>query len=428
MIRSLLALSVIVLSACNPDGATDPDDTDVGTPGVAYYPEVREVLDTSCLRCHSGEGPGVGDFSDPDVAVILAERLLIRTSEGTMPPPVTDPDCRDFLGSERLTISQDNIDILAAWIDNGKPIGDPEDMVTVEPIVTELDTWDLEIQLPNAYAPTFSDESNPGNEYRCFYLETGLTETQYITAMSPVIDEPGLIHHVVAYVATSLPNNYDPTKGKNCINNASPGAGMLAGWAPGGLPVEFDEGYGLKIEPGQYVVMQMHYFDNGLDSGVTDQSGYHFKLTDSVDYRVIQAPLGKFGSFSIPPGEQSTVVTESFDLPALIDYQVTIHGTFPHMHGIGSAYSAGIVRPDGTEECVARSDQWDFDNQMTFMFKDPPVVQAGDGISISCTYDSSDRTETTHDGERTDEEMCFAFTFLSTEPPGLIDLVDEYLR
>jgi hypothetical protein len=70
--------------------------------------------------------------------------------------------------------------------------------------------------------------------------------------------------------------------------------------------------------------------------------------------------------------------------------------------------------------CLAESDRYDFDNQQTYMFKEPVSVQGGDTLGFECTWDNSadnpdqffDEPQDIGYGERTNEEMCFTFTLV----------------
>jgi len=377
----------------------------------------------------------VDDLTDPEVAIVLGERMAVRTADGTMPPLVADPDCHDYIGSERISMPDSAISVLAEWaavpVDKRK-VGKVEDRVAVPELKYELQEYDMEVRFPTAYNPPFNDAANPGNEYRCFALEHGRDETFWITAMSPVVDAHELVHHIVTYKikADTLPANYDPNLGANCIENASTGDGMLSGWAPGAFPIEFDPGYGVRVDPDDLIVVQMHYYDNGTQEDVADQSGFRFRTTTEAPIEVYMLPLGPLG-FQIPPNTFDHEIQDSLTLPAnALPYQVTIHGTFPHMHWAGKSYKAWIeYGPDspnsGEEECVVASkpegavpegeplpNMWDFDNQLTYMFDEPIVVSAGDKLTMKCSFDNPN-TSPIVNGERTDEEMCFAFTFAS---------------
>jgi hypothetical protein len=76
---------------------------------------------------------------------------------------------------------------------------------------------------------------------------------------------------------------------------------------------------------------------------------------------------------------------------------------------------------DGTEACIVASDRYDFNNQLTYGFTAPVHVSSGTAINLSCTWDNSaENPNQMHDppsnvryGERTDEEMCYAFSLVS---------------
>ena len=89
---------------------------------------------------------------------------------------------------------------------------------------------------------------------------------------------------------------------------------------------------------------------------------------------------------------------------------------------LGTGYHLSITRGDsGEEECLIESDNYDFNNQLTYQFSEPVKVFEGDEIYFECTWDNSTENpnayyETPQDvgyGERTDEEMCYAFTLIS---------------
>jgi hypothetical protein len=317
-------------------------------------------------------------------------------------------------------------DLLAKWIDLGKPLGNEADLVTVPAVATELENPDLTITIPKAYSPTFEDETNPGNEYRCFYLEHGRDEDFFITGMAPNIDQTKIAHHIVIAKGkkADVRDKYKTDEGWSCIDGEGTNVldGMIAGWAPGTVPFKFEEGMGMRMGADEAFILQMHYFANDEDAvEAGDQSGYDFTTTTEVDREILMYPLGT-QSFKIPAGAENHTESMSFTLPNGI--YARAHGTFPHMHILGSGYRLWLEHPDGTETCAAQSDRWDFDNQITYMFDESILLQGGDKIRFECSWNNSksnparihDEPRDTYYGERTDEEMCFAFTFLSLGP------------
>jgi hypothetical protein len=225
------------------EGSTpDPD-------AVNFYADVQPILQQHCVRCHQVDGLGPGDFADPAVVDALAPAIIGAMDGGRMPPPVSDPDCQDYTGSEHLRLPAASRDVIADWIDSGKVLGDPEDAAPAVVIDTELPDPDHVVRMPEPYAPTFADAANPGNEYRCFALDPGIATGKYITALAPEVDAAALVHHMVLF---SVPEDdlsaeeLDP-QGYDCIDAMGDIGrnGMISAWAPGMLPIEMPDGMGL---------------------------------------------------------------------------------------------------------------------------------------------------------------------------------------
>jgi hypothetical protein len=175
-------------------------------------------------------------------------------------------------------------------------------------------------------------------------------------------------------------------------------------------PVDFGD-EGMKVEPGDQIILQMHYFQSG-SAEQQDQSAYALKTTESVNRQVMMYPYGPT-DFKIPAGEEAHSATAEMTNPYA---DLRILGVFPHMHWLGTGYASTISNTDGEQvACLAQADRYDFDFQSTFMFKEPVVWKLGDTVHTTCTWDNSednpnqfnDPPEDIGFGEGTNEEMCF---------------------
>jgi hypothetical protein len=128
-------------------------------------------------------------------------------------------------------------------------------------------------------------------------------------------------------------------------------------------------------------------------------------------------PIGLF-SFTIPAGDGNYTDGFGFTLPDFFNFDIL--AAFPHMHVLGKGYHMWTQTAGEGRQCLLESDQYDFDNQQTYMFKEPISVAGGDTIGFDCTWDNSaenpdqfyDVPQDIHYGERTNEEMCFTFTLI----------------
>jgi hypothetical protein len=85
------------------------------------------------------------------------------------------------------------------------------------------------------------------------------------------------------------------------------------------------------------------------------------------------------------------------------------------MHDLGTRLRATVTHPDGSEECLARVDHYEFHWQGFAFYSEPLHVRAGDTLHVTCTYDTWDRTTVTHWGSGTQDEMCIAFFYVTEE-------------
>ena len=411
----------MMMVACGEEKPVSEDTTpevDTQSTEYTYYEHIKPILEQNCVRCHQDGGLGVGDFTDPELVVNFADVMLSAIDEGRMPPPASDPGCQDYSGSPQLSLDPADRDIIADWAGGGTPLGDEADAVSAEPVETELADADLTIFMPKSYTPQYEDADNPGNEYRCFVLDPALDETVYITSMAPIVDQPSIVHHEVLFTMprSEVSEEQWSPEGYDCIDGFGDALdGMIAAWAPGMLPIHFPEGAGMALSQDRVLILQMHYYSGPDTLGLSDQSGYAFKTTSSVERQVLMAPLGIF-NFSIPANEESYTDGGTF-YNSYID--LTVYGMFPHMHVLGTRFSAWIEHDDGSETCLVDGD-YDFNNQMTYMYNEPVAFDAGDEVHYECTWNNSTSNpeldtepQTTGYGERTNEEMCFFFTLVS---------------
>ena len=398
-----------VLVGCASDGHSKPDAVggDSGTPeSVTWHGDIEHLMQSRCVRCHSPDGQAPGDFTDVATVELLAEPILAAIENGTMPPPVSDPDCRPYVGADLMRLDDAEKAQVRAWVDNGLVRGTPG-AAAGEILPARLESPDAIIWMPEPFIPTFEDLDEPGNEYRCFLLDPSAHAGRYITAIGPEVGEPGLMHHIVLSTVhrDDVDERHLDPSGCDCMNG-SPGIEtdeMIAGFAPGTQPLVLPPGTGLQIPEDSYLMLDMHYFANPGAVGLSDQTGVAVKLADTVETPLEMLTLGTF-NFEIPAGDEAARAGQSFRSRSDFD----LYTMLPHMHDLGDSYGLSVSHEDGSESCVVQGD-YSFDNQIAFLFEEPLAVKAGDMLDFHCQWDNSEGTSDVYYGERTDEEMCFFF-------------------
>lgn len=411
-------MTLLLLLACGTAGDKDTAGDTSAAAAPTWGADVAPIVERSCVGCHRAGGVGAGDFTTYAGAAPMANAMAGYVAGGFMPPPAMDPECRSYAGHERMVVPDADVATLQAWAAAGAPEGEP--IGALEAVTPTLEGADVELILPVAHPVTPQDD---GNEYHCQILENPFTETTYITGFDVLVDQPGVVHHTVLAIdgsgdAGAWTGEADLTDGWDCRDRITEGDWeMLHAWAPGMEPTAFSDGLGLKVEPGDQLVLQMHYFGSDTDAGTLDQSGYVVRTADSVSTQIMMAPIGPSG-FVLPAGEVSTPA-ESYRNDYGID--VTVYGVFPHMHLLGSAYEATIEAPSGEEKCLARADAWDFGHQATYLYDEAVDWEPGETLHTSCTFDNTSANPAQYNsppelvtyGEGTNQEMCFFLFYFS---------------
>ncbi len=384
---------------------------------VTWSADVAPIVERSCVGCHHAGGVGAGDFTSYATAAPMASAIAAYADAGIMPPPAMDPTCRPYVGHESLVLSDADKDTLAAWVADGSPEGEAIGVLDVTP--PTLEGADTELALPVAHAVTPGDD---GNEYHCQALTNPFTETTYVTGFDVLVDEPGVVHHTILAIdhggdAGAGSGDGDLSDGWDCKTPITEyDWAILHAWAPGMQPTSFDEGLGLRVEPGDQLVLQMHYFADAGDAGTLDQSGYRLRTASSVATEIHMDAVGPSG-FVLPAGEISEpeeTLTNTYGV------DVTVHGVFPHMHMLATGYESRVVHDDG-EECLARADAWDFGHQATYLYEEPAVWGRGEQLISRCTFDNTAENPNQYNspvedvtyGEGTNQEMCFFLYYYS---------------
>ena len=130
--------------------ASSQDDAD-----VTYAADVAIIIQNNCQVCHRAGGIGPMELVTYEDVRLYAPLIKIKVVNRIMPPYYYDTD----IGIQELKhdwrLSQEDINTIAAWVDQGAPLGNPDDM----PPPVELratDEWSLAADFgpPDILAPS----------------------------------------------------------------------------------------------------------------------------------------------------------------------------------------------------------------------------------------------------------------------------------
>jgi mono/diheme cytochrome c family protein len=445
-LRSLsLSLSLALaplLAACGTDTVPDPDPAPSPAAAPTYWQDVEPIFATNCVTCHTAGAIGPFAIDDPDTAASFAPQIAAETAARRMPPWPPGGDTPPLLHVRTLTQAQ--IDTLAAWAAAGAPLGDPARPQPHDPPeVIDIGPTELGFDLGVDYVPdpTLTDD------YRCFLVDLHMASPRMATGFKITPGNRATVHHVIVSLAAgadraaleALDAQTPDRAGWPCVGGAIPQGtaaslvGSLGSWVPGVSAVGLPRGTGQLIPAGALAIVQMHY--NLLGGMAPDRTRVDVALappeaTTSL-IRLGGVALIK-RNLQIAADDGASVQTQSLTLsqwralrnqapfPSGFGYALGAGG---HMHLIGKRITISRTTAAGTT-VLLDIPAWSFHWQGQYELQTPIQIANTDTLTIRCEYDNSNAHRLALGlapnvpvtwGEGTQDEMCI----------GAIEMVDR---
>jgi len=434
----------------------DGGDSIIFDKEVTFHQDIRPIIEANCAGCHTNDGIGVPFFhyDSPESVLDVSEDMVFYAQTGYMPPWQPSPRTIPLQHERRLTAEQ--IALIAHWVEDGTPLGDPADYVPVEPQVIPSIRQDF----IGGIADTFTPNDELFDEYRCFIVDLGLDDTMFMTGYEVLPDAQAITHHAILYhISGDLRQEAETLdaeteeQGWQCYSGSElSDDNTIGSWTPGMLPVVYPEDTGFLLETGDFIVLQMHY--NLAARTEPDASQIALQLDPPSDgmrelfVPNIPAPV----ELPCPQGIDSEACTreaaierneilyydnydqfvdgmlercdktpedfasqDAANVVSTCRYDIPINLTaieiLGHMHEKGKAIRF-ILNPDtDREQILLDIPNWDFHWQGSYQFQEPVNLSAGDVIEITCVWDNTQSEEPRYIiwGEGTDDEMCLVF-------------------
>ena len=354
---------------------------------VTFARDVAPLLHTHCVGCHRPNGIGPFSLTTYADARTRATELAAVTAERRMPPWKPVPGHGRFRNERRL--ADEEIALLSRWAATGAPEGDPADLPG--PPATgggwRLGPPDLVVTME---AP-FRLSSGDADVYRNFVLPVDLDARRWVRAVElrPGSGGGRVIHHArILLDGTGAARALDaedaePGHDGLMLDHARFPAGHFLGWAPGKTPVALPDEIAWPLDPGTDLVLQLHLLPAHEPVAVQPAVGLHFADRPATLTPVSVLLTSK--AIRIPAGDPAHVIEDRYRLPVAVD----VLGIAPHMHHLGKRVEADATLPDGREEPLLRIDDWDFNWQDEYRYREPIHLPAGTRLRVRFTFDNS---------------------------------------
>jgi len=416
-----IRIAVVALSSSSAAVSFAADDFSA----ITYSGEVAQIINENCVVCHRQGGIGPMALSSYDQVHPWAPLIQLKVANRDMPPYAYDHDIglQDLQADWRL--SQDEIDTIVAWVDQGSPAGNLDE-IPAPPELRGLDDWNFTAQFgePDVVLSSQSiDVPASGNDlWDKHFVDSGITEDRCIKALQvkPRGNAKTVVHHANTYFAEVDENGNVTRK-------------PVTEYAMGKWGEVVPEGVCRTAFANSMVQWDIHMFPGGLGSTapgavIKDNvvelgiwlhpKGYKAKATQTLgSYELDQ------GDLLIPPnGHAMTQGFHSFDHPVRIDsFQ-------PHGHLRMNAASLEIYYPaTGETEVISMISKWSATWHHSHLYapETAPLLPVGAVLITKQWYDNTAENPNNPDpdqwvgwGQRTADEMThswIAITHLDEE-------------
>lgn len=390
----------------------------LGAQVVTWSEDVAPIIFNRCTKCHRAGEIGPFALTNYTEAYNWASMIKYVTEIRYMPPWKADPDFGvQYLGENYLT--DEEIQTIQSWVDGGAPQGDPalEPDLPVFPTGSQVGTPDLVL----SFAESYLHEGNGIDEYRYFVLPTGLSESRDLVALEMRPGNNRVVHHALFWSDTTgtaaaldaQTPEYGYAFGQGQGGGQSDFGEQLPAYVPGARPNVYSHGMAQRLAAGSDLVLQVHYAPTSVDE--SDSSTVNLFFADQAATRFVRTyimlpPSLVNGPFVIEP-ETKPEFHGVFRVP----FDVSLLGTMPHAHLLGRNWRVFGVTPQNDTIPLIHIEDWDFNWQGTYYFRQPQVLPAGSEIHAFATYDNTSDNpfnpnfppQTVTWGEGTADEMFY---------------------
>ncbi|MDA1055145.1 MAG: redoxin domain-containing protein [Planctomycetota bacterium] len=393
-LKEMLAGKSVTVAEVEPEGCLITRRERLKDEGeITFTKHVSRILNERCAECHHPETAAPFSLLSYDDAKNWSEMIRETVTQRRMPPWDADPRYGKFNNDLRMT--NDEIDTLVSWIDNGAPQGDMKDLPEPRKFAEgwTIDEPDIVLAMPEEYTV----KATGAVEYQYFVTPTNFKEDVWVQASEARPGNRKVVHHIIAFVRE---------KGTTKIQ----GLPAVGGFAPGEEPMVWPAGVGFKIPAGADIVWQVHYTPTGKEE--KDRCEVGLVLCKEPPQRASKGG-GIFNfAFNIPPDAESHRVVSS----KKFSQDVELLSLMPHMHVRGKDFRYTAHYPDGRTEILLSVPNYDFNWQHRYRFAEPLLIPKGTTIECVAHFDNSadnpanpDPTKSVRWGDQTWEEMMIGW-------------------
>jgi mono/diheme cytochrome c family protein len=425
MIRRFLACGVLVAMAAPAAAADTPRQ-------VTFSKDVAPIFQAKCQSCHQPGSIAPMSLMTYQEARPWARSIRERVGSRQMPPWHIDKSVGVQKFKNDMSLSDEEVATVVAWVEQGAPQGDPKDLPPAKPPVTSNE-WQA---VMDGYGPPdlvirSSEYRMPAKHQDVWYRPTSqipITEPRWIRMVEirpSNLEARKTLHHSIAYQVLS-PDNVAAVN----TGTASGGQGgpqslddlvnrrpQIMEWAIGKGYDRFREGTGKLLLPGETISWDQHIHAYGEEVLTGSELGIWFypkgQEPKKRSYLIGFTGIDRTKMLDIPPN--SIARTDGY---TVLKENTLITNFQPHFHLRGKAMEVTAILPDGNRQVISYVGNFNFNWMTNYIYDDDaaPVFPKGTVIHVSAYYDNTAANKNNPDpeqwvgyGDRTVDEMAHAW-------------------
>ena len=401
-----------------------------------FAKDIAPIFQSKCVSCHEPGSIAPMSLRTFEESRPWARSIKQRVQTRQMPPWHINRAVGVQKFKNDMSLTDEQVATVVAWVDGGAPQGNPADMPPLKPLTTSL-YWqaerdgygppDIVVKTPDYTMPAVSQD-----QWWRPMVDIPVTEPRWVRMVEirpSNLQGRKILHHSVAYQVLSPENVQAINTGvvDNRNNSASQALNpedvvnrrpMLMEWAIGKGYDRYMDGTGKLIMPGEKISWDEHIHAAGEE--ITSGSELGLWLYPKGQEPKKRSYLVGFTglrngnlSLDIPPNSISH--TEGF---TVLKENTLITNFQPHFHLRGKAMQVEAILPNGKTETVSYVDQFNFNWMTNYIYADDaaPVYPKGTIIHVVAWYDNTannkfnpDPTQWVGWGDRTVDEMAHAW-------------------
>jgi len=408
---------------------------------VTFTKDIVPILQDKCQDCHRAGGMAPMALTTYQESRPWAKSIRERVVKRQMPPWFIDKSVGIQHFANDVSLSDDQIAKIAAWVDAGAPIGDPKDMPPPKKF-DDGEGWKLAKILGHEpdlviTGPDYTMPAHGQDQWWRPTTDVQLSEPRWVRAveMRPSTETGRkMFHHVLANLYQDETNAPSPqvkvdlgTNGSN-FGAGGAGSGLLMEWAIGKNYDIYRPGCGKLLMPGAKIRWEYHVHASGEEIRDHPQLAvYFYPKGETPKYRTYLTLFGATGNngratLDIQPNSIST--SEGYHV---LRAAARLENFQPHMHLRGKAMLIEAILPNGTTRVLSYVDHFNFNWMTNYIYADDdaPVLPKGTIIHVTAWHDNTRGNPNNPDpdqwvgyGDRTVDEMAHAWvnvTYITDE-------------